>query len=107
MLYVKPDGEAWPCSFLQVPLGNLLKDGAKEVWAGSPLLKALRDRRNLKGRCGACIYRSVCGGCRARAYLATGDYLEADPKCPLGAISSSLSRKNSIGSEGKPSAVAP
>jgi radical SAM protein with 4Fe4S-binding SPASM domain len=107
MLYVKPDGEAWPCPFLQVPLGNLLKDGAKEIWAGSPLLKALRDRRNLKGGCGACIYRSVCGGCRARAYLATGDYLEADPKCPLGAISSSLSWKNSIGSEGKPSAVAP
>jgi radical SAM protein with 4Fe4S-binding SPASM domain len=41
----------------------------------------LRDPDLLKGRCGRCEYRALCGGSRARAYAMTGDYLEADPAC--------------------------
>ncbi|MFH0913969.1 MAG: hypothetical protein V1849_01610, partial [Chloroflexota bacterium] len=41
----------------------------------------LRDLSNIKGKCGSCEYKRVCGGCRARAYEATGDYLEAEPYC--------------------------
>jgi MoaA/NifB/PqqE/SkfB family radical SAM enzyme len=48
---------------------------------GEPLFRELRDRELLKGKCGACEYRTVCGGSRARAYALTGDYLESDPFC--------------------------
>ncbi|MCX8205303.1 MAG: radical SAM protein [Candidatus Nezhaarchaeota archaeon] len=85
MIYVKPNGEVWPCPFLQIPLGNAL-EGVARVWRGEAL-SSLRDRSRLKGRCGSCTYRQLCGGCRARAFLSTGDYLEQDPKCPLRALS--------------------
>lgn len=81
MVYVKPNGEVWPCPFLQIPLGNAL-EGLPRIWRGG-VLEGLRDRGGLRGRCGRCAYRQLCGGCRARAYLATGDYLGQDPKCPL------------------------
>ena len=47
----------------------------------SPLFRQLRDPSLLKGKCGVCGYKAVCGGCRARAYETTGDYLEAEPYC--------------------------
>jgi MoaA/NifB/PqqE/SkfB family radical SAM enzyme len=44
-------------------------------------MDSLRDRDNLKGRCGHCTYKYICGGCRARAYAYYGDYLAPDPGC--------------------------
>jgi radical SAM protein with 4Fe4S-binding SPASM domain len=35
----------------------------------------------LKGRCGICEYREICGGCRTRAEYYTGDLFESDPAC--------------------------
>jgi radical SAM protein with 4Fe4S-binding SPASM domain len=51
------------------------------VYRSHPLFLALRDPSLIKGKCGACEYREVCGGQRGRAYGMTGDYLEADPAC--------------------------
>jgi AdoMet-dependent heme synthase len=51
------------------------------VYRNSPLFQALRDRSKLKGKCGVCEYRDVCGGSRARAYAVTGDMLESEPFC--------------------------
>ena len=69
------------CGYLEVEAGDLKKQPFSEVWADSPLFAKLRDLSNLKGKCGACEYTRVCGGCRARAFETSGDYLEAEPYC--------------------------
>ncbi len=81
-VYIKPNGEVWPCPFIEVSCGNVRKTPFSVMWASSPILKDLRARENLlKGRCGECQYRRLCGGCRGRAWATTGDYLAEDPSC--------------------------
>jgi len=69
------------CGYLEVEAGDLKKQPFAQVWADSPLFTRLRDIANLKGKCGACEYTRLCGGCRARAFETSGDYLEAEPYC--------------------------
>ncbi|MCW4010061.1 MAG: radical SAM protein [Candidatus Bathyarchaeota archaeon] len=78
---LRPNGDIYPCTFLPIKVGNVREQSVTEIWRGSPVLKELRQRSNLKGKCGDCAYRGVCGGCRGRAYACTGDYLESDPVC--------------------------
>jgi radical SAM protein with 4Fe4S-binding SPASM domain len=81
-VYVKPNGEVWPCPFIEISCGNVRETPFSTIWATSPLLKELRAReRLLKGRCGECVYRRLCGGCRGRAWATSGDYLAEDPSC--------------------------
>ncbi|HZD59662.1 MAG TPA: SPASM domain-containing protein, partial [Anaerolineae bacterium] len=61
--------------------GNIKEQTFKEVWETSPLFADLRNYDKLKGKCGACEFKRVCGGCRARAYEVTGDYLAEEPYC--------------------------
>ena len=51
------------------------------IWRDSEVFNNLRNFKKLKGKCGACEYKAVCGGCRARAYEATGDYMAEEPLC--------------------------
>jgi len=74
-------GEVKPCSYFPLSAGNVKKTPFREIWEHSPLFKELRDFDGYKGRCGSCEYLRVCGGCRARAYAVTGDYLEEEPFC--------------------------
>jgi AdoMet-dependent heme synthase len=60
--------------------GDLRRTSFREIWESSAVLQALRHGE-LKGRCGRCEYRQVCGGCRARAQAETGDLLGEDPSC--------------------------
>ncbi|RLE48045.1 MAG: hypothetical protein DRJ31_07935 [Candidatus Methanomethylicota archaeon] len=83
MFYVKWYGDVWPCAFLQLSIGNILKEKAAKIWSENELLNKLRDRNNLQEPCKTCKYRENCGGCRSRAYLLTGDPLAADPICPF------------------------
>ena len=71
-----------PCGYLEVVAGNIRERGFREIWEESELFLKLRDPDNYKGKCGRCEYRVICGGCRARAFAATGDYLEEEPLCP-------------------------
>jgi radical SAM protein with 4Fe4S-binding SPASM domain len=81
-VYVKPDGEVWPCPFVEVSCGNVRQTPFHEIWKSSPVFTALRERETrLKGQCGDCTYRKLCGGCRGRAWALTGDYLAEDPSC--------------------------
>lgn len=81
-VYIKSDGEVWPCPFLELNCGNVREMPFPVIWANSPILKDLRQReQRLKGRCGECQYRRLCGGCRGRAWTTTGDYLAEDPSC--------------------------
>jgi AdoMet-dependent heme synthase len=80
-LFVSHLGEIYPSGFLPLGAGNVRTDDVVEVYRNSPLFRALRDPDRLKGKCGVCEYRTVCGGSRARAYAVTGDPLEQEPYC--------------------------
>ncbi|NPA96058.1 MAG: radical SAM protein [Crenarchaeota archaeon] len=78
---IQPDGTVAPCVFMPIPRGSLREKSFWEIWSSDPLMNALRDKNNLKGFCGRCPYRFVCGGCRARAYGYFRDPLAPDPGC--------------------------
>lgn len=79
--FISHRGRVQGCGYLDIEAGNIRENTFSEVWNGSRLFNELRDLDNIKGKCGACEYKRLCGGCRARAYEATGDYLEAEPYC--------------------------
>lgn len=78
---INVDGDVYPCSYFPKPAGNVLKSGFKDIWENSSLFIELRDFKSYKGKCGICEYNNVCGGCRARAYAISGDYLGEEPFC--------------------------
>lgn len=80
--FVSRTGDVQPCGYLPVRVGNVREQPFGEIWRGSADFAALRDPNGLTGKCGACGYRTVCMGCRARAYAETGDYMSAEPDCP-------------------------
>jgi radical SAM protein with 4Fe4S-binding SPASM domain len=75
------DGEVLPCSYFAKSAGNITKISFKKIWEESELFLQLRDFKGYKDNCGKCEYVGVCGGCRARAYAMTGDYLAQEPFC--------------------------
>lgn len=77
---IQSDGIITPCPFLPIEAGDIKKETFYNIWNNSELFKKLRDRNNLKGTCGECKDKDYCGGCRARAYGETGDYL-GSPAC--------------------------
>lgn len=82
-VYIKPNGDVWPCPFVEVNCGNVKDEKFIDIWKNSRPLIELRNRERLmKGKCGDCRYSSLCGGCRGRAMaLSNGDYLAEDPTC--------------------------
>ncbi len=81
-VFVSRKGEVYPCGYLPLRVGSVREKNFIEIWENSPQLQALREGR-LKGKCGRCDFSRSCGGCRARAYALTGDYLQSDPSCRL------------------------
>jgi heme b synthase len=79
--FISHRGKVKGCGYLDVEAGDVRQQTFDRVWFDSPLFNCLRDLSNIKGKCGVCEYKMVCGGCRARAYESTGDYLEAEPYC--------------------------
>jgi radical SAM protein with 4Fe4S-binding SPASM domain len=73
---VYPNGDITPCPYLPVRLGNVRETSFKEIWFKSTVFNALRNPGLLKGKCGACNYRDICGGCRARAYGLSSDFID-------------------------------
>ena len=80
-MFISHVGQVQPCGYLEVDCGNVRESPVEEIWRNSMVFKQLRDFDTYKGKCGFCEYRKVCGGCRARALEATGDYLEEEPLC--------------------------
>jgi len=78
---IRPNGDVTPCPYLPVFAGNLRSTTLTEVWNGSALFSKIRERATLGGRCGECEFNPTCGGCRARAYGVTGDFMAEDPLC--------------------------
>jgi radical SAM protein with 4Fe4S-binding SPASM domain len=81
-VYIKPNGDVWPCPFIEMNCGNVRQASFQHIWHTSSIFEDLRGRETrLKGRCGECEYKRLCGGCRGRAWAITGDYLAEDPSC--------------------------
>jgi MoaA/NifB/PqqE/SkfB family radical SAM enzyme len=81
MVFVSHTGEIQPSACLPLTTADVRTDGIAAAYRRSRLFRALRDPSRLEGRCGICAFRTVCGGSRARAFAATGNFLAADPAC--------------------------
>ena len=80
-VFVSHTGEVYPSGFLPLSAGNILWEPLADIYRNCPLFLSLRDSSQLKGKCGRCEFRDVCGGSRARAFALTGDPLAAEPCC--------------------------
>jgi AdoMet-dependent heme synthase len=77
---ITPEGDVTPCPYMPVSAGNVRTTGFADLWRSAPVFADLREPK-LGGRCGACEFSKICGGCRCRAYATHGDYLAEDPAC--------------------------
>ena len=80
-LFISHVGQIMPSGFLPIDCGNVRDQDVIDVYRNHPVFQDLRTYEKLKGKCGYCDYRDVCGGQRGRAYGVTGDYMETDPAC--------------------------
>lgn len=83
IIFVAHDGRVRPSGFLPIDVGNVLDKRLVEVYERNELLKRMRDKSNITGKCGICQYIEVCGGSRARAYFYSGEVFSEDPVCPF------------------------
>ncbi len=81
IMFISKTGDIFPSGFLPIRTGNVREDDLIKVYQEHQVFKDLRDPEKLKGKCGACDFKEICGGSRARAYGITGDYLEEEPYC--------------------------
>jgi heme b synthase len=79
--FISHTGQVQPCGYLELDCGRIRENNFKNIWNNSSTFKDLRDLNQYKGKCGHCEFIKVCGGCRARAYEITGDYLAEEPFC--------------------------
>lgn len=81
LIFISHTGDIFPSGFLPIAAGNVRKDSIVSIYRHSELFTSLRNPELLKGKCGYCSFRNVCGGSRARAFAETGDYLSEDSLC--------------------------
>jgi len=92
VFFISHLGKVYPCGYLPVEAGDVRKKSLAEIWYDSPVFQRLRDPDQLGGKCGVCEYKNTCGGCRARAFAATGDFMAEEPYCTYQPGSFSLDR---------------
>jgi AdoMet-dependent heme synthase len=80
-MFISHVGNVYPSGFLPIHAGNIRQTPLAEIYRDAPIFKTLRDTSRLEGKCGACEYKEICGGSRARAYALTGDALAQEPCC--------------------------
>ncbi|UCF56968.1 MAG: heme b synthase [Deltaproteobacteria bacterium] len=79
--FISHEGVVQPCGYLELNCGDLRQLPFGSIWQYSKIFQRLRDFSAYKGKCGRCEYLKFCGGCRARAFEATGDYMAEEPLC--------------------------
>lgn len=79
--FISHVGQVQPCGYLEVNSGNVREKPFHEIWITSGVFRNLRNTEAYQGKCGRCEFRKVCGGCRARAYESSGDYMAEEPYC--------------------------
>ncbi|MCP5073187.1 MAG: radical SAM protein [Rhodobacteraceae bacterium] len=90
---VSPNGDVTPCPYMENVVGSVREASFGDIWNTAPVLNALREPK-LEGRCGACEYQKLCGGCRARPLARDGNLMGEDFLCSYipegGAVISTL-----------------
>jgi heme b synthase len=79
--FISHTGQVQPCGYLELDCGQTKEKGFEDIWLNSSIFNNLRDLNLYEGKCGRCEFTRVCGGCRARAYEITGNYLAEEPYC--------------------------
>lgn len=80
-VFISHTGEVFPSGFLPLTAGNIRETPLGTIYRESPLFRDLRDTTKLQGKCGACEFKEICGGSRARSYALTGNPLGEEPCC--------------------------
>jgi radical SAM protein with 4Fe4S-binding SPASM domain len=80
-IFISKKGEVFPSGFLPMRVGNVREENIVNIYRESEVLQKLRDAKNLKGKCGICEFKEICGGSRSRAFSYTGDPFESEPFC--------------------------
>lgn len=80
-LFISHVGDVQPCGYLEAFSGSVKRQRLRDIWESSPVFRRMRDFSALQGRCGRCEYTRVCGGCRARAFERSGDFMSEEPLC--------------------------
>lgn len=81
-LHIMPNGDITPCPTFQILIGNVKSDSFEDIWKNNQIMRSIRNKSLYQGKCKTCSSIHMCGGCRARAYANTGNYLSEDPGCP-------------------------
>jgi len=79
--FISNRGQVQPCGYLELNCGNVREKSFQEIWSSSGIFQNLRNTDGYEGKCGRCEFRKVCGGCRARAYEISGNYMAEEPYC--------------------------
>ncbi|MBN2736629.1 MAG: heme b synthase [Spirochaetales bacterium] len=81
--FISHRGKVQICGFLEEEAGDIRENNMnfQEIWENSPLFLKMRDFSQYEGKCGQCEYLRVCGGCRARAFSASGNIMGEEPYC--------------------------
>ena len=80
-VFVSHTGNVFPSGFLPLHGGSIREQSLASIYRDSPVFRTLRDLKQLHGKCGACEFKEICGGSRARAFALTGDVLAEEPCC--------------------------
>jgi AdoMet-dependent heme synthase len=80
-VFISHTGDVSPSGFLPLDCGNVRESSLADIYREHPVFTSIRNPELYTGKCGVCEFRDICGGSRARAYTATGDYLGSDPAC--------------------------
>lgn len=83
VLFISHKGDIFPSGFLPLKLGNVRENKLYEIYKNNIIMTELKNTSLLKGKCGNCKFKDICGGSRARAFSMKGDYLEEDEFCFL------------------------
>lgn len=80
---ILPNGDVHICPYAPIKVASVREEAFDSVWNNNEIFKKLRDFKSYKGSCGSCKHINICGGCRARAFNYSGDWLDEDPLCLL------------------------
>ena len=95
VVFISHTGDVQPSGFLNLVGGNIRSRSLADIYRSSDVFTRVRDYAQLKGKCGVCEFKSICGGSRSRAYAITGDPMRSDPYCVY--QPEAMERKNSHG----------
>ncbi len=80
---IGPNGDVYICPYADVKVDSIRNNSFDYIWENNEIFKKLRNFNNYEGKCSSCSHINICGGCRARAFSKTENYLGEDPYCLL------------------------